>query len=97
MSRASLSNTNCSSIKKISILSKSITFKIFSSAHHPSLSIAASNDGSSIRVSEDFEEKMKNRLAVVLKYVDGNEMLEMQCIYALQALCVKHQYPQGEV
>lgn len=56
---------------------------------------ATSNDGSSIRVSEDFEEKMKNRLAVVLKYVDGNEMLEMQCIYALQALCVKHQYPQG--
>lgn len=56
---------------------------------------ATSNDGSSIRVCEDFEEKMKNRLAVVLKYVDGNEILEMQCIYALQALCVKHQYPQG--
>ncbi|KAG0719879.1 Eukaryotic translation initiation factor 4 gamma 3 [Chionoecetes opilio] len=56
---------------------------------------ATSNDGSSIRVSEDFEEKMKNRLAVVLKYVDGSELLEMQVIYALQALCVKHQYPQG--
>lgn len=40
---------------------------------------------------------MKNRLAVVLKYVDGNETLEMQCIYALQALCVKHQYPQGKI
>lgn len=40
---------------------------------------------------------MKNRLAVVLKYVDGNETLEMQCIYALQALCVKHQYPQGKM
>lgn len=59
--------------------------------------LPASNDGSSIRVCEDFEEKMKNRLAVVLKYVDGNENLEMQCIYALQALCVKHQYPQGKI
>ncbi|KAK8718708.1 hypothetical protein OTU49_014531, partial [Cherax quadricarinatus] len=54
-----------------------------------------SNDGSSICVSEDFEEKMKNRLAVVLKYVDSNEKLEMQCIYALQALSVKHQHPKG--
>ncbi|XP_042241638.1 eukaryotic translation initiation factor 4 gamma 1-like isoform X3 [Homarus americanus] len=54
-----------------------------------------SNDGSSIRVSEDFEDKMKNRLAVVLKYVDNNESLEMQCIFALQALSVKHQHPPG--
>ncbi|KAK3893614.1 hypothetical protein Pcinc_002575 [Petrolisthes cinctipes] len=54
-----------------------------------------SNDGSSIRVADDFESKMKTRLAVVLKYVDSNEVLEMQCIYALQALSVKHQHPPG--
>ncbi|KAK3869310.1 hypothetical protein Pcinc_025358 [Petrolisthes cinctipes] len=54
-----------------------------------------SNDGSSIRVADDFERKMKTRLAVVLKYVDSNEVLEMQCIYALQALSVKHQHPPG--
>lgn len=54
-----------------------------------------SNDGSSICVTEDFEAKMKNHLAVVLKYVDSSEELEMQCIYALQALSVKHQHPKG--
>lgn len=78
-------------------MGKSFNISSSNSTHHPSLSFAASNDGSSIRVSEDFEEKLKNRLSVVLKYVDGNETLEMQCIYALQALCVKHQYPQGEI
>ncbi|ROT85253.1 Eukaryotic translation initiation factor 4 gamma 3 [Penaeus vannamei] len=54
-----------------------------------------SNDGSSIRVTEDFEEKMKKRLAVVLKYVDSSDKLELQCIYALQAISVKHQHPPG--
>lgn len=59
------------------------------------LIISASNDGSSIRVTEDFEEKMKKRLAVVLKYVDSSDKLELQCIFALQALSVKHQHPPG--
>lgn len=54
-----------------------------------------SNDGSSIRVGDDFEEKMKTHLPVVLKYVDSNDKLELQCIYALQALSVKHQHPPG--
>ncbi|XP_037786185.1 eukaryotic translation initiation factor 4 gamma 1-like isoform X8 [Penaeus monodon] len=54
-----------------------------------------SNDGSSIRVTEDFEEKLKKRLAVVLKYVDSSDKLELQCIYALQAISVKHQHPPG--
>lgn len=54
-----------------------------------------SSDGSSIRATEDFEDKMKNRLTVVRKYVDSSDKLELQCIYALQALSVKHQHPPG--
>ncbi|KAK7084911.1 Eukaryotic translation initiation factor 4 gamma [Halocaridina rubra] len=54
-----------------------------------------SNDGSSIRATGKFEENMKHRLQVVRKYVDGNDRLELQCIYALQAICVTHQHPPG--
>ncbi|XP_066968480.1 eukaryotic translation initiation factor 4 gamma 1-like isoform X4 [Macrobrachium rosenbergii] len=54
-----------------------------------------SSDGSSIRATEEFETKMKNRLTVVRRYVDSSDKLELQCIYALQALSVKHQHPPG--
>ncbi|CAL4125583.1 unnamed protein product [Meganyctiphanes norvegica] len=49
----------------------------------------------SIRVGDDFEERMMTHLPVVLKYVDSNDKLELQCIYALQALSVKYQHPPG--
>ncbi|XP_068244689.1 eukaryotic translation initiation factor 4 gamma 1-like isoform X2 [Palaemon carinicauda] len=54
-----------------------------------------SSDGSSIRATDDFEGKMKTHLTVVRRYVDSSDKLELQCIYALQALSVKHQHPPG--
>ena len=57
--------------------------------------ISASGNGSSISVGQDFQDNLKEKLPIVVKFVDGIDKLELQVLFALQALSVKHQHPAG--
>jgi len=52
-------------------------------------------DGSTVTLGDNFDDRLKKHIDLVRKIVDCTDILEIQCLYALQALSVRHQHPKG--
>lgn len=50
----------------------------------------------SIRNNVYYPDVLKTHFQLFFKFIDGNPLLELQCIYALQALVNKLEHPKGK-
>lgn len=48
------------------------------------------------KVCDDFEKILGVRMNYVKKYVDNKPDLELQCLFAMQALVVEYQFPNSK-